>query len=875
MLLSDKTVSVYCNPDKPEFMKPTLLLRKFFLLKFFILLILSFTVNSSKATHMAGADLTYEYLGNNSYLVTYTFYRDCIGIPAPQTATLEYGSLSCGFSDIIDLFPVPGTGQQISYVCPGAVTTCDGGNDPGIQEWEYTGIVTLNQLCPDWTFGVAQCCRNAAITTIQNPLQNDLYLEATLNNTVAPNNSPVFSNVPIAFECIGQNNYYNHGGIDADGDSLVYSFVAPLNAPNDPLQYFSGYSLANPITSTPAVSINQISGDVFMHPTAPEVGVIAVRIDEYRNGVLIGTVVRDIQIYVVQCNNILPLMSGINGTNVFSYAACQGGPICFNLFSSDLDAGDSLTVTWNQGIPAASFNTNSAQFPTGQFCWTPTAADVRPQPYFFTVTVHDNACPSNGVQTFSYSIQVSAVTVTMNNVNVSCNGGHNGTATALATGTTGGLQYFWLPGELTTQSIGHLFAGTYTVNILDSLGCVAVGTVTITQPPAIAVSVTGQNASCSGGQGSATVTATGGTGNFTYLWNNSQTTQTITGISAGTYTVVVRDGNNCPMSGSTTITGTLPFTANISSTPATCNASNGSASVSLSGGSGNYSFAWTPNISSDSIATGLTAGSYSVIVTDNGSGCVQTLSTIVQNNAGITASIVSSSPANCQNGEDGMATASGSGGTAPYFYLWSPGNATTASVSNLSPGTYTVMVSDYNNCPDFATVTIGYLNPAPVVNLGPDTTLCIGTSYTMDAGPGYASYLWSDNSTSQTLTVSISGNYSVFVTDSNGCENLESIHLNFVLCPLPAPLNVRSNALFSVYPNPVTKIFTLNMVNKDRAQLIITITDVTGRTCISLTESTEGNFNHDFDMSLLKPGIYYLDVSVNGEENHRVSLVKM
>jgi hypothetical protein len=832
---------------------------------FLLLILLCLPGLKVSATHMAGADLTYQYLGNDQYLVTYTFYRDCIGIDAPTEAFLDYGSASCGITSSATLLPVPGTGQQINYTCPGAVTTCDGGNDPGIQEWEYTGIITISAQCPDWTFGVSQCCRNAAITTIDNPLSENLYVEASLNNMQGNNSSPVFSNVPIAFECIGQDNYYNHGGLDVDGDSLVYSFFFPLNAPNDPLTYLPGYSIANPITSTPAVSINPFTGDIFMHPTQPEVGVLAVRIEEYRNGVLIGAVVRDIQIYVVQCNNQLPVASGLNCTNVFNHTACVGGQLCFDICSTDPDPNDSVTVLWNQGIPGATFTVNQAQFPTGHFCWTPTPADVRSQPYFFTVTVHDNACPSNGVQTFSYYIIVSNLQVTLNVNDIACAGGHNGSASVSTTGT-GNVQYLWMPGEFTTPTITHLTAGNYSVDVMDSLGCSGVYYFTVNEPAPMTLNLTSQNPSCSGAQGNASVTASGGTAPYSYEWSTNDTTQTITGLNAGTYTVTVTDDNNCSSTGSVTLTGSAPFTASMSTTPATCNNNDGTATVAISGSSGPFDYDWQPNVSTTDNATQLTAGVYTVTVTDLATGCLQTVSGIVNNSAGIVASIVSSTDATCQNGEDGTATAMGSGGTAPYSYLWTPGGDTNATATNLAPGTYVVAVADYNGCTGFANVTIGYTNAAPVVDLGPDTTVCVGTTYTLDAGPGMASYLWSDNSTAQTLDVTVSGSYSVYVVDNNGCDNFDAVDVTFVVCPWSGPQAVTTDR-FNIYPNPASSQFEIIMGAPVKEDVTISVYDALGNQ-VMIIEDRSGRFvSKTVDIAGLRPGIYSVEVkSANMKE---------
>ncbi|HRH67478.1 MAG TPA: SprB repeat-containing protein, partial [Bacteroidia bacterium] len=500
---------------------------------------------TSSATHMAGADLTYRSLGNGQYEFNYTFYRDCVGISAQTSIDISYTSVSCGITSIVTLFPIPGTGQEISRVCPGATTTCNGGTEPGIQKWEYRGVVTL-PACPDWVFGTRECCRNGAITTLTNPLSENMYIEATLDNSTSQNNSPVFSNIPIAFECIGQNNYYNHGGLDADGDSLVYSFAAPLNDANLPVQYAAGYSVTNPITSVPAVSINTQSGDIFMHPTTPEIAVMAVQIHEYRNGVLIGTVIRDLQIYTVVCNNELPLMSGIDSTNIYTTQACLGSTVCFDVFSADADVPDSLTISWNGGISAGTFTITPGQHPTGHFCWTPTAADVRPQPWYFTVTVFDNACPANGVQTFSYGITVSELTVGASSTNVSCAGGHNGSATVTPTGT-GPFEYVWMPGEFTSQTLTHLFAGTYNVMVTNAAGCHTTHYFTITEPTALQSTIAGYDASCSGQPGAVAVDVSGGTGPYSYQWNTvpPAATDSVSNLGAGTYTVLIRDLNNC------------------------------------------------------------------------------------------------------------------------------------------------------------------------------------------------------------------------------------------------------------------------------------------------------------------------------------------
>ena len=112
--------------------------------------------------------------------------------------------------------------------------------------------------------------------------------------------------------------------------------------------------------------------------------------EEYKNGIKSGSVIRDIQIVVIQCTNELPNLTGIDGTNVFIDTICAGQSLCFDIFSNDTDVGQNLTVTWNSGIPNATFATSAGPHPTGTFCWNTSISDASNTPYTFTVTVEDD-----------------------------------------------------------------------------------------------------------------------------------------------------------------------------------------------------------------------------------------------------------------------------------------------------------------------------------------------------------------------------------------------------------------------------------------------------------------------------------------------------
>lgn len=378
----------------------------FCFISFFIINLLALS-HPVLGSHAAGGEISYTHLNGNNYQIRLVIYRDCMGIPAPASVTVDIVSAQCSLSIPLTLLPIPGTGQEITFTCPGVLTTCQGGTQPGIEKWEYESAYSFPAQCADWIISHSTCCRNAAITTLQSPGAENIYLEARLNNLAGDNSSPQFTVDPQIFLCTGQPFQYNNGMIDPDGDSLAYSMVAPRSSPNTDVTYNPGYSSQVPVSSNPPAIFLPITGDFIVHPTTIEVGVLAFQVMEYRNGVLIGTVIRDINIYTIPCTNYNPAVTGINGTSQLSVPVMPDSTICFNVFTSDPDTGDSLSLQWNNGIPAGYFYSSGGSSPTGVFCWTPTQADVRSQPYSFTVTVRDDNCPSNGTSTQSYFMYVS------------------------------------------------------------------------------------------------------------------------------------------------------------------------------------------------------------------------------------------------------------------------------------------------------------------------------------------------------------------------------------------------------------------------------------------------------------------------------------
>ena len=311
----------------------------------------------------------------------------------------------------------------------------------------------------------------------------------------------------------------------------------------------------------------------------------------------------------------------------------------------------------------------------------------------YTVTVTSNGCTATAT---AFVGNTGGPTASASSTAVSCNGGANGGASASATGGTAGYTYLW-SNNGNTASISGLAAGTYTVTISDANSCQATASVTVSQPAAIVPTVTVTTVSCyNGTNGSATVAATGGTGNLGYAWTGGGNTTTINNLAAGNYCVTVTDANNCSVSACQTISNPAQLTASVTAIDITCNGlSNGGASVTATGGTGSLTYTWSNNGTTTSIAN-LAAGSYTVTVKD-ANNCSVTATTSLTEPTALTASATCVETILGQS--TGSATVTAAGGTpgAGYSYNWSSG-ATTATASSLPAGVVNVTVTDANNC---------------------------------------------------------------------------------------------------------------------------------------------------------------------------------
>lgn len=776
-------------------MKTFTKIRVFVTISFLVLFIQS--QNEAYASHAQSADLTYQCLGGNQYQLFLSFYRDCAGVAAPNTVTIDISSVSCNQNLNITMNRIAGTGIEISPICNTLTTQCSGGSYPGVQEYKYTGIVTLPSQCTDWVFSFSLCCRNASIGTILNPSGENIYVEAHLDNLNFPcNSSPTFSNPPIPFVCVGQPYCFNNGSSDIDGDSLYYTLIAPATSATTSVTYIAPYTPAQPLLSSPAVSFNNLTGDMCMTPTTLQVTVFAILVQEYRNEVLIGSVMRDIQLRTVTCTNNNPYINGINNTGIYSLTACAGNTINFNIGSFDADAGQNVTLSWNNGITGATFTTSGGTRPTGTFSWTPTQANIGNAPYCFTVTVQDDNCPYNGSQTYSFCISVTGIVLNTTSTDANC-GASNGSASVSVISGTGPFTYQWSAGSNSPNQNG-LSAGTYNITVSGAGGCSSTSTVTIGSGAAPGnVATSGVGVSCLGGNnGMAIANANGGQPPYTYLWSNGGTTATITNLSAGTYTVTVTTANGCITTATATVTQpTSQLTYTASQTNVSCNGgNNGNVVLNALGGVPPYTYLWnTTPVQTTATANNLTAGSHSVIITDN-NGCSITSNFVITEPMPLLANAMTVNNISCNGLSDGQVTVGASGGVGPYSYSW---NTTPTqniqTVNGLGSGNYTATVTDANGCIVNSTTTITEPAPLTLSTAGFPAT-CNGTSTGQavvipNGGTPTYTYQWLPSGGNGASANGLNaGTYNITVTDNNGCTATSNVTIT-----QPAPISLTAS----------------------------------------------------------------------------------
>jgi gliding motility-associated-like protein len=473
--------------------------------------------------------------------------------------------------------------------------------------------------------------------------------------------------------------------------------------------------------------------------------------------------------------------------------ASNSGPLCDGLdFTLNETGGNATSWSWTSLNGSALFNNATLQ--------SPTVSNVVDGEEFQITILDANGCANT---TTTVVTVFSLPMVTPTNSSPVCVG------EAIVLNETGGAATSWswvsLNGSATfnnaslqSPTVSNAVNGEeFRVTIIDANGCSSVLStiVTVNTLPTLDAAVT--DISCFGANdGEITITPSGN-GGFNYNWTpNVSTSNSATNLSAGSYDVVVIDANGCTRDTLLTITEPSEITYTISSTNTSCDINDGTATINVAGGTGNYTYTWSPVSGNTSTITNLGVGNYEVTVQDD-IGCLITTQILIEQLNAPTLTFTNIQNVNCFGDANGSVDAIVNGGTPSYTYEWTPNVGNTGSVTNLTSGTYTLTVTDDAGCT--VTNNVDISQPDALTGSAQTFAAQCGLSngevnLVMNGGTGPYSYDWSNGAITSSITDLISGNYSVIVTDANGC-NYEETYIvafddTFTVEVLPDPISI-------------------------------------------------------------------------------------
>ncbi|HLP21539.1 MAG TPA: T9SS type B sorting domain-containing protein, partial [Chitinophagales bacterium] len=486
------------------------------------------------------------------------------------------------------------------------------------------------------------------------------------------------------------------------------------------------------------------------------------------------------------------------------------------------------------------------------------------------VTITDaNGCTI----TASYTItEPTAITTTLVGTNVSCFGASNGAIDLTVGGGTAPYTFLWSTFQ-SIEDLSNISGGTYFVIVTDANGCIKRDSIVITEAPALVLTTTVTNVTCNGAAtGAVDLTVTGGLSPYDYSWSNAAITQDLTGVTAGTYTVTVKDASNCSATASATITAPTAIVLNSSVVNVACaNGADGAVDITVQGGAFPYTYLWSNNAVTEDI-NNVSGGTYTVTITD-ANGCSLTASFTITEPNGMTSSIVGTD-VTCNGANNGAADLTVTGGTTPYNFLWSTFQGT-EDISGLDGGLYYVIITDANGCEIKDSVFIA--EPLPIVLTTVVTNIsCFNANdgvidLSVTGGTPNYTYLWSNNAATQDVSSLPGGQYVVTVTDAQNCTatasvtivNPSAINANFItknpLC------NGDTSGRIDLLVSGGTPAYNFSWSNGAVTEDLVNVG--AGTYIVTITDSR--NCNHVDSATIVEPGQIFTsgvvkNVSCNG-----------
>ncbi|MCX7955318.1 MAG: gliding motility-associated C-terminal domain-containing protein [Bacteroidales bacterium] len=396
-------------------------------------------------------------------------------------------------------------------------------------------------------------------------------------------------------------------------------------------------------------------------------------------------------------------------------------------------------------------------------------------------------------------MQPSEIVITYTLTNPSCMPGDDGLIDIEISGGTPQYAYLWSNGS-TNQDISNLNAGVYSVTVTDFNGCTKTKTFNLNNPPSLSLSYFKQNVSCHGNDGAIDLIVTGGTMPYTFLWSNGATTEDLSGVGAGLYSVTVSDGMACTrVLSDIVVSQSVPPSISYDVRGVSCHGGDGAIDLIVTGGTMPYTFLWSNGATTEDLS-GIGAGLYSVTVSD-GMNCTSSLSNISLNQYNnISISKIINYPT-CVPNNDGSIDIIVYNGNPPYTYLWNTGS-NSEDLSGLAGGTYIITITDASNCSVQDTIKLFYIYPTVFIQALGNTTFCEGDSLIIIANSPDANNLtWFYNSNPIVnfngilYTAKDSGIYYVVATNQYGCTSISNaINVN---------VHTKPSLVFSVSGNPI------------------------------------------------------------------------
>jgi gliding motility-associated-like protein len=780
--------------------------------KYCLLLLLLLVAGRANANHIYGVDFYYTYVTGNTYTITLIVYGDCKDTNAFRNLPIN--------SPVVDIYrndtfrsnlvlsaQSPTNGVEVTPVCPAQAnnTFCSTprGTLPGVTKFVYSGNTTITTPPAQWKFvfasvlgGGSVAGRSASITNVVGVGSTLIQVEAMLDRTTnITNSSPRYTTIPTPFFTQGKASSFNPGTVDPNGDSLYYNLVPGIDANIGGLNvtYVTGYTATKPIsTAAGAFNFNNTNGQLDFTPNNSDKSLIVYRVEEYRNGVLIGTSMREMTFVILPGTNDPPAasMTAVQGGIRKSKSvmeACQG-QVSFKLNPTDAN-GDNITIT-SSGLPAGATFTvtgNGSSAPSATFSWN--AASVAPGTYTFFVTYTDDGCPLKSTQTQAYAVII-VPPVTFSYAELS-------SATCIKKAayrvtTAASVDSMWLKilqsGTVIDSAVNttgifndSLATGTYTIRVTNATGCYHDTTITIVNPVTTKFLATYDLATCNQySDGAIHVTAISGTPPYEYALDAAPygSNSSFTGLYSGTYMVHARDANLCVKDTLLILNDSVRLSGTMTATNVLCYQQN-DGSITVNGTSSAYGGPYVYKLDGvtqvSNVMTGLPAATYIVRAQDVKGCYLQDTFTITEPTELISQAV--SDNISCFGAKDGVVSVSSTGGTPAYNYSLNFGPYTTTPLfTGLSKGQYIVEVRDFNGCKKYDTLNIYEPNILSVFNLIVTHPNCFNTNdgavnvLGFGGTPAYTYSAQGHTSTTGNITGLSAGATVVKITDIRGCS---------------------------------------------------------------------------------------------------------